>query len=183
MVELAAAEALARRVPRPPDSDRLDDVLAAVEAWLVLAQVAHQRGDMHAAGSAVRDALELARPQRILRPFLVLMPGGIAALIGAVESLGQEGDEFASALLETLARTGRAVDDRVEPEPLIERLTERELAILAELPSMSSNEEIAARYYVSVNTIKSHLKHLYRKLDVTSRRQAVRRGRELGLIS
>ena len=59
----------------------------------------------------------------------------------------------------------------------------RELAILAELPSMSSNDEIAARYYVSVNTIKSHLKHLYRKLEVSNRREAVRRGRELGLIS
>lgn len=48
---------------------------------------------------------------------------------------------------------------------------------------MSSNEEIAARYYVSVTTIKSHLKHLYRELDVSNRRDAVRRGRDLGLIS
>jgi LuxR family maltose regulon positive regulatory protein len=181
--DLAAAETLARRVPRPPGSDRLDDVLAAVEAWLVLAQVAHQRGDLPAARSAVRVALELARPQRILRPFLVLLPNGIAALTRTVESLGQDGDEFVAALLDALARTGRAIDDRAEPEPLVEPLTERELAILAELPSMSSNDEIAARYYVSVNTIKSHLKHLYRKLDVTSRREAVRRGRELGLIS
>ena len=52
--DLAAADALARRVPRPPGSDRLDDVLAAVEAWLVQAQVAHLRGDLHGARSAVR---------------------------------------------------------------------------------------------------------------------------------
>lgn len=181
--ELAAAEKLARRVPRPPGSDRLDDVLAAVEASLVLGQVAHDRGDLLAAQSAVYVALELARPQRMLRPFLVLLPNGIAALTRSLQSLAQEGDEFAAALLEALARTGRAVADRVEPEPLIEPLTERELAILAELPSMSSNDEIAARYYVSVNTIKSHLKHMYRKLEVSNRREAVRRGRELGLIS
>jgi LuxR family maltose regulon positive regulatory protein len=145
--------------------------------------VAHQRGDLRAAGSAVRVALELARPQRVVRPFLVLLPHGIGSLSGTVRLLAQEGDDFATALLKALERTGRAVDDRVEPEPLIEPLTERELAILAELPSMSSNDEIAARYYVSVNTIKSHLKHLYRKLEVSNRREAVRRGRELGLIS
>jgi LuxR family maltose regulon positive regulatory protein len=69
-----------------------------------------------------------------------------------------------------------------EPEPLLEPLTEREFAVLGELPTMRSNDEIAAQFFVSVNTVKSHLKHLYRKLDVTNRRAAVRRARELGLI-
>ncbi len=69
-----------------------------------------------------------------------------------------------------------------EPEPLLEPLTERELAVLAELPTMRTNEEIARDFYVSINTIKSHLTHLYRKLGVGNRREAVRRGRELGLI-
>ena len=68
------------------------------------------------------------------------------------------------------------------PEPTLEPLTERELAVLAELPSMRTNEEIAKEFYVSVNTIKSHLTRLYRKLGVGSRREAVRRGRELGLL-
>ena len=44
------------------------------------------------------------------------------------------------------------------------------------------NEEIARDFYVSVNTVKAHLKALYRKLSVGSRREAVRRGRELRLI-
>lgn len=70
-----------------------------------------------------------------------------------------------------------------EPDPLIEPLTERELAVLAELPTWKSNAEIAAEFYVSINTVKTHLHHLFRKLDVTNRRAAVRRARELGLIS
>ena len=63
------------------------------------------------------------------------------------------------------------------------RLTaDRELMVLEHLPSMSSNAEIAEEMYVSVNTIKAHLKSLYRKLEVSSRRAAVRRARELNLI-
>jgi regulatory LuxR family protein len=43
---------------------------------------------------------------------------------------------------------------------------------------MMSNTEIEAEMFVSVNTVKTHLKHIYRKLDVTDRRHAVRRGRD-----
>jgi LuxR family transcriptional regulator, maltose regulon positive regulatory protein len=46
-----------------------------------------------------------------------------------------------------------------------------------------SNQEIAAELFVSVNTVKTHLKAIYRKLDVPDRREAVRRARELELLS
>jgi LuxR family maltose regulon positive regulatory protein len=48
---------------------------------------------------------------------------------------------------------------------------------------MMSNAEIAGEMFVSVNTVKTHLKHIYRKLDVSERRDAVRRGRDLHLLS
>jgi LuxR family maltose regulon positive regulatory protein len=47
---------------------------------------------------------------------------------------------------------------------------------------MMSNQEIAAELFVSVNTVKTHLKAIYRKLDVDDRRSAVRRARELTLL-
>jgi LuxR family transcriptional regulator, maltose regulon positive regulatory protein len=68
-------------------------------------------------------------------------------------------------------------------QPLLEPLSERELAVLRFLPTMLSNAEIAAEMFVSPNTVKTHLKHVYRKLDVADRRQAVRRGRDLHLLS
>jgi LuxR family transcriptional regulator, maltose regulon positive regulatory protein len=45
-----------------------------------------------------------------------------------------------------------------------------------------SNQEIAGELYVSVNTVKTHLKAIYRKLDAAGRREAVQRGRDLGLM-
>ena len=51
------------------------------------------------------------------------------------------------------------------------------------LPTMMSNGEIAAELFVSVNTVKTHLKSIYRKLDVPDRREAVRRARELELLA
>jgi LuxR family maltose regulon positive regulatory protein len=62
-------------------------------------------------------------------------------------------------------------------------LSEREQAILGYLPTMMPNREIAAELSVSVNTVKTHLKAIYRKLDVPGRREAVARARELGLMS
>jgi LuxR family maltose regulon positive regulatory protein len=63
-----------------------------------------------------------------------------------------------------------------------DRLSERELAVLSYLPTMLTTAEIAAELYVSVNTVKTHLKSIYRKLDVPRRRDAVHRARELHLL-
>ena len=55
-------------------------------------------------------------------------------------------------------------------------MTVRELEILSYLPSRLTNTELADHFYVSVNTIKTHMVHIYRKLGVTNRNAAVARG-------
>ena len=72
-------------------------------------------------------------------------------------------------------RTPRAADPP-------EQVTEREKTVLRYLATMLSNTEIAEQMFLSPNTVKVHLRHLYRKLGVTSRRAAVRRARELHLL-
>jgi ATP/maltotriose-dependent transcriptional regulator MalT len=66
---------------------------------------------------------------------------------------------------------------------LIEPLTPREVEILASLAAGLSNAEIAARHFVTANTVKTHLRQIYGKLEVARRVQAVQRARQLGLIS
>ena len=65
---------------------------------------------------------------------------------------------------------------------LVDPLSEREMSVLRYLPSRLSNREIGDELYVSLNTVKSHLKTIYRKLDVDRRDDAVRRARQLGLL-
>ena len=72
---------------------------------------------------------------------------------------------------------------RAPPERhLSEPLTDRERELLAYLPTRLTNAELAARFFVSVNTIKTHMAHIYRKLDAPNRSAAVARATELGLL-
>jgi LuxR family maltose regulon positive regulatory protein len=68
------------------------------------------------------------------------------------------------------------------PPGLLEPLSDRERDVLRLLPTLLPNTEIAGELFVSVNTVKTHVKSIYRKLDVSSRREAVARARQLRLI-
>jgi LuxR family maltose regulon positive regulatory protein len=65
---------------------------------------------------------------------------------------------------------------------VVEHLTDRELLVLRYLPTMLKAGEIASDLYLSVFTVKSHLRSIYRKLDVTNRKDAVDRARTMNLI-
>jgi LuxR family transcriptional regulator, maltose regulon positive regulatory protein len=65
---------------------------------------------------------------------------------------------------------------------LFEPLTDRELTILRILPTSASLRELAADLFVTLNTLKTHLRAIYRKLGAESREEAVIRAREGGLI-
>ncbi|HEV7758785.1 MAG TPA: helix-turn-helix transcriptional regulator, partial [Acidimicrobiales bacterium] len=66
--------------------------------------------------------------------------------------------------------------------PPLEQLTARELAVLRMLPLRMSNQEMADQMYISVNTLKTHVRAIYRKLDVPHRSAAVRRAKALELV-
>jgi LuxR family maltose regulon positive regulatory protein len=67
--------------------------------------------------------------------------------------------------------------------PLLDPLSEREPEVLRLIGEGHSNEEIAGALYISMGTVKTHLKHIYGKLNVHTRTQAIARGRELRILS
>ena len=81
----------------------------------------------------------------------------------------------------TFAARVAAARAAVVPDPAV-LLSEREMAVLSLLPSLLSAREIADEFTVSVNTVKSHIRSIYAKLGVSSRRDAVLSARERGLL-
>ena len=78
-------------------------------------------------------------------------------------------------------RTRTALPDQA-PTPAVEPLTEREREVLRHVARLLDTTEIASEMYISINTVKTHMKSIHRKLAATRRSDAVRRARELELI-
>ena len=109
----------------------------------------------------------------------VVDPG---ALLGEARGLVRHCADPGPLVITWLAGEQRAVAARTRQEGLIEPLTDRELTILRLLPAPSSLRELASELFVTPNTLKTHLRAIYRKLGAESREEAVIRGRERGLI-
>lgn len=149
----------------------------AVQARLLHALIAERQHRDSAALAGVTAALDLAQPESIRRPFLVLP--ALAELLRRYEKLGGRHAAFSAELLGALEP---APPPDSEVALLVEHLTERELIVLHYLPTMLKAGEIASDLYVSVNTVKAHLRSMYRKLGVSNRREAVERARKVGLL-
>ncbi|MEU9480144.1 LuxR C-terminal-related transcriptional regulator [Streptomyces sp. NPDC048191] len=150
----------------------------AVRAALVRAQVAGDEGDLAIQHRLVAQALREARRERLRRPFADAGPWLRPLLRTA--SLHALAEGWLTPGPPTPGGPARAGER--PPPPVVEELSERERDVLRRLAQMMSTQEIAADLYVSVNTVKTHLKSAYRKLAVNRRHDAVRRARDLGLL-
>ena len=158
--------------------DGNDDALDAIER-AVLVAVAHRTlGNAEESRAAMALALALGEAESVRRPLLDAGPS-LRDLLTDHLRHSTAHRWFASDLLSTL--NGRDAQGAA-PAEMLEPLTAREADVLRYLPTMMSNGDIAAELFVSVNTIKSHVKSIYRKLDATQRRSAVRRARQLHLL-
>ncbi|MCU1476446.1 MAG: hypothetical protein JWQ64_1139 [Subtercola sp.] len=178
--ELTAAELSAGRVDR---ARRLveqlaepakDEILRDVERRILLAWLADAEGNTAASRRILADALEFARPEWLVDVFV--RAGTVVA--AQIAALSATPTEFEAAILER----SRIVRSAPGVQPLAEPLTSRELEILSFLPSRFTNAELAERCFVSVSTIKTHMAHIYRKLDAANRNSAIEQARRLGLL-
>jgi LuxR family transcriptional regulator, maltose regulon positive regulatory protein len=147
-------------------------------AALLTAVVAHRRLNQSAeAAELLSLALALAEPEEACGPFVGAGPPVRSALTVLVSPSSRSAG-FASRILERFdMRLPRPAGSH--PGAL---LTDSELAVLRFLPSHMTNQEIAEALFLSINTIKTHLSSVYRKLGVANRRQAIAQGRRLDLL-
>ncbi|MGW4163103.1 LuxR C-terminal-related transcriptional regulator [Streptomyces sp. NPDC004788] len=160
---------------RPPVRAHVGPAVT-VPAALVRARAAKLEGDLGAVHTLLDRALREARPEELRRPFAEAGPW-----IGPFLAAAPLRALAAGWLLPETGPDGDAAGPAAE-EPLLEPLSEREHEVLERLARMMSTEDIAADLYLSVNTVKTHLKSVYRKLSVHRRNEAVRRARDLGLL-
>ena len=153
-----------------------------LEVYLTDALLRYQGHDPAGGRRSLERALRLGQPERRRLPFALdrawIQPTlrhcpDIAAAYGG---LVQAGAADRGRLAAHPAGTGH--QDLV----IVEQLSHREREVLRLASSMLSTEEIAAAMYLSVNTVKTHLKSIFRKLGATRRGEAVRRARDLRLI-
>jgi LuxR family maltose regulon positive regulatory protein len=129
--------------------------LEVAAAMIALADARHASGDLDAADELLAKAAEI---------------------VARCPDAGTVGSLLANA------QRRRARPRRARDPVLRDELSDRELAVLRLLPSPLSAREIGAELFVSLNTVKTHMKAIYRKLGAASRQDAVERGKELRLI-
>ncbi|HET9649280.1 MAG TPA: LuxR C-terminal-related transcriptional regulator [Microlunatus sp.] len=179
---LASAAAAAERGRFSAAQAQLDELLSSrrpplvrwviVSAWVLGASIALRAGRTAEARRAVGHALREAAIIEAYRP-LINAPAGVVDLMSADRQL-LEGEH--DALIE------RVLGARAHLAPPTTKLTAREQEILRLLPTLRSLDEIAADLWVSVNTVKTHVKAIYTKLGVRSRREAIEVARRRGLL-
>jgi LuxR family maltose regulon positive regulatory protein len=147
-----------------------------VQAWLLEAIARDALGDTGAARRALERALDLAKPERLLFPFLLDPAPG---LLDRHRRLGTAHAALTSEILAKGVSGGLG-----GPVPrLTEPLSESEIRVLRYLPTKLSAPEIADQLYLSVNTVKTHMRHVYDKLGAHRRHEAVEQARALGLLA
>jgi LuxR family transcriptional regulator, maltose regulon positive regulatory protein len=145
---------------------------------LLTAVVAHRRlSQAPEAAERLEEALALAEPDDQSSAFIAAGPP-IRSALTVLITPASRGAGFASRILDRF--DGRLPHAAAQPSG--SPLTDSELAVLRFLPSHMTNQEIAESLFLSINTIKTHLSSVYRKLGVTSRRQAIAQGRRLDLL-
>ncbi len=151
------------------------DLRAVLQRALRVAAVQHSEGHPGVAGTMIAEAADAAEVEGILTPFLEVP---LARTILRSSAPTRPLHRVRELLSTTATDEGRAAAN----ERLVEPLTVREIALLEYLPTRLSNAEMADALYISVNTVKTHLGSIYRKLGISDRSDVVRHAASVGLI-
>jgi LuxR family transcriptional regulator, maltose regulon positive regulatory protein len=153
----------------------------AVETAVIRASQLLEGGHVTAAAEELAAALEIARPELMRWPFVDTPPQARRLLRTHPRLKGPSA--WLNPSSGAQPRAGRKAAPVADAGPqVLQDLSERELEVLRYLAEMLSTAEIAATMFISVNTVRTHIRSILRKLAVSRRNQAVRRARERGLL-
>ena len=153
--------------------------VTVVEAQLLAGLAYRELGDQRAANQAAERALALAEADRLVLPFAMT---GSRELLEALPRRQTAHAALLTDILDVMHGASRAArDQHLHPQP--DELSPGELRVLRYLPTNLSRPEIAGELSVSVNTVSTHIRSIYAKLGADDRSAAVRRARELRLLS
>ena len=151
---------------------------ATTEALVLDALAREQLGDRRAAEASLERALDMAEPEGIVLPFVLV---GARDLLERLPPHRTAHPTLRQTILDVL--DGEGPRTAQSPTGPVDELSEAELRVVRYLPSNLRAPEIASELFVSTNTIRTHLRHIYAKLGVHGRAEAVTRARELGLLA
>ncbi|MFN2162906.1 MAG: LuxR C-terminal-related transcriptional regulator, partial [Candidatus Promineifilaceae bacterium] len=146
-----------------------------VEARVLQALAWHSQSQEIKARKALTAALALGEPENYIQVFVENDPG----LVPLLQQVRHLFPEYVAELLR--AMPGGSGADTPETG-LLAPLTERELEIISLIAQGYSNRQIADAIFITVGTVKGHVNHIFSKLDVQNRTQALLRARELKLL-
>ena len=181
-----AAELLTEIVGGPQTEDALE---CRIETWLLLALAKNRLGQKAGAQSALLSALELARPGGYVRIFIDEGPLLKAMLSGSLEEIQRTWPGLAGYANHLLANFGAAPKIKAEASLQqelfvlsIDSLSERELEVLKLMADGKSPKQMSQHLTVSINTVHTHIKNIYKKLEVHTREKAVEKAIAFHLI-
>ena len=182
VLQRAATEAGERGPALPPAAaNHTLPLETQVDGWLVQAAESIRTGDPGRSGLCLERALRLAAPEHLRRPFSEAPPAVRRLLEPTGELMRRHPWLRAPGPLRGHDRAGPSILTR--PELVVTAsLTSKEHEVLEYLAELLTTEEIANTMYVSVNTVRSHVRSILRKLNASRRNEAVRRAWELGLL-
>jgi LuxR family maltose regulon positive regulatory protein len=152
-----------------------------LQAWLVDARLGYTSDDTVRGRRSLASALRLAEREQVRLPF-VAERGWLGPVLRRDPELAETHRRLLAHALGPEQLPAPAKVPAQAPVVLVEPLTEREREVLVHVSGMLSTAEVASEMYISVNTVKTHLRSIYRKLASAHRGEAVRRARELQLI-
>jgi LuxR family maltose regulon positive regulatory protein len=153
--------------------------VTVVEANLLVALAHRELGDQRAATTAIESALALSEADRLVLPF------AMTDSLKLLEAMPRHETAHAGLITDIVeVIRGSSIAPRNESSLVeIEQLSPSELRVLRYLPTNLSRPEIASALSVSVNTVNTHIRNIYAKLQAQDRSSAVQRARQMRLLS